>query len=232
MLNPDGVYRGHYRMNLFNVDLNTVYHHPDPKMHEGPYAAVQIAHSIKDRLYFYIDFHSHAVKNSGFLFSNFPDEWEKKTEIRLFGRLMDIYSPFFNYNDCGFTKPAKGNPGVAKSTIGRITGCLHCYTFETSYFTSTKDPYRYDPMHNPKHEMYRVVKSRLGLQEFYQLGDAVRHTLAEMLGLHPHSILNQTLFGNKEGLKKWIDSDLKKKLKIKEEEKEDKPDSHIQIINK
>lgn len=42
MLNPDGVYNGHYRMDIFNQNLNRFYLDPDPFKHPSAYAVRNI----------------------------------------------------------------------------------------------------------------------------------------------------------------------------------------------
>jgi murein tripeptide amidase MpaA len=37
MLNPDGVYHGHYRMDIYNQNLNRFYLTPNSKIHPGPF---------------------------------------------------------------------------------------------------------------------------------------------------------------------------------------------------
>lgn len=43
MLNPDGVFHGHYRMDNLNQNLNRFYQCPDPKRQPGPYAVRSLA---------------------------------------------------------------------------------------------------------------------------------------------------------------------------------------------
>lgn len=38
MLNPDGVYNGHYRMDIFSQNLNRFYQNPDPDKQPSAYA--------------------------------------------------------------------------------------------------------------------------------------------------------------------------------------------------
>jgi len=43
MLNPDGVYRGHYRHDTKGQDLNWFYNRISPGLHPGPYAVMEVA---------------------------------------------------------------------------------------------------------------------------------------------------------------------------------------------
>ena len=43
MLNPDGVYNGHYRMDIFNQNLNRYYLNPDPIVQPSAFAVKKLA---------------------------------------------------------------------------------------------------------------------------------------------------------------------------------------------
>lgn len=43
MLNPDGVYHGHYRMDHYNQNLNRFYLEPVPDKQPGPFAVRTLA---------------------------------------------------------------------------------------------------------------------------------------------------------------------------------------------
>lgn len=43
MLNPDGVYNGHYRMDVFNQNLNRYYLNPDPLIQPSAFAVKKLA---------------------------------------------------------------------------------------------------------------------------------------------------------------------------------------------
>lgn len=66
---------------------------------------------------------------------------------------MDIHSNFFDLNSCGFGAPLKEGQkrsGVAKTEVGLETGCALCFTLESGYHLSRKDPHRYNPDLNPR----------------------------------------------------------------------------------
>lgn len=77
MLNPDGVYNGHYRMDIFNQNLNRYYVNPDPLVQPACYAVRQVADRLheEERLLLYCDFHAHGAKKGCFVYGNALDEF-------------------------------------------------------------------------------------------------------------------------------------------------------------
>lgn len=223
MLNPDGVFRGHHRMDPKGENWNLVYHKLDPKAQSGPYSVMQVAKSLVGRIIFYIDFHSHCNKHSGFTFNNYNPDLLQKTEIRTFVKLMDIYSKHFDYNSCGFANApkVKNKPGVSKSEIFRATGILHSYTLECGYHLGMKDPDRYNLELNPTQDMKRTNRHVLGIPEYREIGNGVKLALAEYYGLNDYSVLPQTAYGSLKGLKESVYNMLANPGDVEEEESED-----------
>ena len=72
LLNPDGVYRGYFRLDTYNHNLNRFYLEPDRNLQPTIYAAKQVVlqqHSYGS-LFIYLDLHGHAVKKGCFIFGN------------------------------------------------------------------------------------------------------------------------------------------------------------------
>jgi len=211
MINPDGVSRGHYRTDLKGRDLNRTYDQAISNQDEfpGPYAVMQLAKSFSTdkRLAMYIDFHAHSNKNSGFLLGAYHPDAETMAEIRLFARLFDMYSKNFDFNCCEFGAPedAHDKAGIAKTAVRNLTGIVHSYTLEAGYHKSTKDFYRYSPQHNINQDLTKAISRRVGIPEFFEMGDTIRHAILEtLLRYHPNSILPSTWYGDVNNLRSKI----------------------------
>ena len=104
MLNPDAVYRGHYRVDTQGNNLNRFYKNPSFENQPTIYAARELflnLHSQK-KLFFYCDLHAHASKKGAFIYGNHLN-YREMIDSRLFVRLMSINSPYFNFKGCNFS---------------------------------------------------------------------------------------------------------------------------------
>ena len=104
MLNPDAVYRGHYRVDTQGNNLNRFYKNPSFENQPTIYAARELflnLHSQK-KLFFYCDLHAHASKKGIFILGN-SMEYKKEIEAHLFSRLYSMNSKYLDYNMCNFS---------------------------------------------------------------------------------------------------------------------------------
>ena len=72
MINPDGVYRGHYRSDTGGFNLNRVYGQPQSEAHPAVFAISRLIEqmSASGDMQFYVDLHAHSNKRGCFLFGN------------------------------------------------------------------------------------------------------------------------------------------------------------------
>ena len=73
IINPDGVYRGHYRTDPNGINLNRYYISPSPKLHSPIYGIRKLIlalHNTK-RLFASLDLHAHAVRKGAFIYGNY-----------------------------------------------------------------------------------------------------------------------------------------------------------------
>lgn len=138
MLNPDGVSRGHSRMDQFGVNLNRSYNKPDPFMEPTIYQLKKLFEGLLsaygERFFIYIDFHSHASQSTSFMFGNeLPQEvnhWNKA-----FARLVEIHSRnLFEYPVCRFSKGHMSTKDGASRVLFGLS-LIHSYTIELPHFT-------------------------------------------------------------------------------------------------
>ena len=72
MINPDGVYHGHYRMDIYNQNLNRYYNMPDLKRQPAIYAITSFLeyYNRLESLFMYVDLHAHNSKKGTFVYGN------------------------------------------------------------------------------------------------------------------------------------------------------------------
>lgn len=143
MLNPDGVYRGHFRSDTQGLNLNRYYLFPTFNDHPSIYAARQIILNLHQskRLFFYCDLHAHATKKGCFVFGNNLN-FRDQVLSRLFPKLLSLNSEYFEYNSCCFSDKnlltnekgdGKDKDGAGRVAIYKATGNVFCYTLECNY---------------------------------------------------------------------------------------------------
>ena len=106
MLNPDGVYRGHFRMDQLGQNLNRYYVDPDPFLQGPIYGAKKLLdyYAGIGKLSLYIDLHAHASKKGWFIHGNVMDRLEDQVQNMLFCRLIAMNTPHFDYEGCLFSR--------------------------------------------------------------------------------------------------------------------------------
>jgi hypothetical protein len=143
ILNPDGVYRGHYRADTHGQNLNRYYINPTLVEHPSIFGAKQIVMDLNNsqRLFLYCDLHAHATKKGCFIFGNNLD-FRQQVESRLFPKLLSLNSEYFEYSSCCFSDKnlaskekgeGKDKEGAGRVALYKATGLVNCYTLECNY---------------------------------------------------------------------------------------------------
>lgn len=141
MLNPDGVSRGHSRMDQYGVNLNRSYNKPnaikEPTVFHLKKLFEALTRTYRERFMMYIDFHSHASQSTSFMFGNHlpaaVNHWNKA-----FPRLVQLHAPtLFAFSVCRFTKGhMSAKDGASRVLFG--TSLIHSYTIELPHFTDRR----------------------------------------------------------------------------------------------
>ena len=142
VLNPDGVYRGNFRMDQNGINLNRCYISPDESLHPTIYGVKLYFEYLSPMIKFYFDLHAHASKRSCFVFgNNMPTE--SLTETQVLAKLIELNSGFFEFSECDFSEKSMATKDPkdhhSKEGSGRVNffkafGVVHSYTVECSYF--------------------------------------------------------------------------------------------------
>ena len=143
MLNPDGVSRGHFRVDQNGINLNRCYAYPSILDHPSIYAVkAYIELVIPSQICFYIDLHAHGSKKSCFVFGNYLS-LPQQSDNELFAKLLEINSQFFDYTESDFNeknmtakdpKDHHSKEGSGRVAFYKSIGLTHSYTVESSYY--------------------------------------------------------------------------------------------------
>ena len=147
VLNPDGVFRGHYRSDGRGVNLNRVWANPTPEHHPSIYAAAALVRQLHaaDRLRLFVDCHAHSNKRGCFLYGNALPDQLQLVEAVTYARLVEQNCRWFDFEGCTFSQAsmsakdprdgAVGKEGSGRVGVYRSTGLPHTFTLECNYNT-------------------------------------------------------------------------------------------------
>ena len=150
MLNPDGVFRGHFRMDQLGNNLNRYYMENDSLLQPSIFAAKSLIdfYAEEGKLAVYLDFHAHASKRGCFIYGNVLNNLDDQIQNQLYCKLISLNSAHFDYEACLFSKDHMSRidmcdqaKGLSAEGSGRVATYLkhkliHSYTIECNYNTS------------------------------------------------------------------------------------------------
>ena len=149
MINPDGVFKGHFRTDSKGQNLNRYYQNPQLELQPSVYAIyhlllyhhhqghVSSSHDLgkcashdhlqinKDsRVAFYVDLHGHVAKRGCFMYGNYFKNELEQAENMLFPKLVSLNSIHFDFQPCVFSEKnmyaADKRDGLSKEGSGRV----------------------------------------------------------------------------------------------------------------
>ena len=144
ILNPDGVGRGHYRVDTNGINLNRCYLSPSPKEHPSIYAVKKVIMNLHEKGCFFgfLDLHAHAARRGTFIYGNYSSELMKQTDACLFPKLLSMNSKDFEYEGSNFTEKNMNckdrgdhmsKEGSGRVAMFRATKNACCWTLECNY---------------------------------------------------------------------------------------------------
>jgi cytosolic carboxypeptidase protein 5 len=219
VLNPDGVYRGNFRVDQNGVNLNRCYIDPSRDLHPTIYAAKTYFDYIQHLAKFYFDLHAHASKRGCFLFGN-SLQFEKQVENQLLAKLIELNTGYFEYAECDFSeksmtskdpKDHNSKEGSGRVALHKLSGIVHSYTIECSYFIlrplhplhpaiAIKTGKRY-PDTNFNENFIIGVYNRCFFNDF---GSGLMFSLLDLEGINPISRLPLSIFRYVEAVREWV----------------------------
>eukprot|EP01006_Ploeotia_vitrea_P025961 TRINITY_DN58927_c0_g3_i1.p1 TRINITY_DN58927_c0_g3~~TRINITY_DN58927_c0_g3_i1.p1 ORF type:complete len:728 (+),score=33.06 TRINITY_DN58927_c0_g3_i1:68-2251(+) len=236
MLNPDGVARGHYRLDTQGVNLNRSYVEPDVQYQPTIYAAKEVFLALHQtgKLVMYVDLHGHATRRGCFIYGNALTDSEQIDNL-LYPKLVSLNTPYFDFSACNFTeknmKAKDKRDGLSKEGSGRVrmfveSGLVHCYTLECNYNTmitvnriahldldnrwpsSNVDRLSHCYPHHAAHS-FHTHPPKYTPALYQDVGRALVCAVLDLHDINPHSRLPHSLFGSTKGVRAWVERNQK-----------------------
>lgn len=251
ILNPDGVYRGHYRLDTLGQNLNRHYVEPDFETQPTIYAskAVVLDYCKKGIMYFYLDLHAHASKKGCFIYGNQLESLDDQVTNKLYPFLVAMNSQFFEYNACNFTeknmkmKDKLDRGGASKEGSGRVaiyrqTGLLHSYVLECNYNKGKETSFVPAASHDNGRASPGTVKGTRPTVPIYvsedwvDVGKGCAIAILDMNGINPWTRLVRSPWNNLDGAKQYVKRDVRSQPAYREESLQQRRSSHLLAASK
>ena len=203
MLNPDGVYKGHYRTDTMGVNLNRMYHNPSPCLQPTIFAAHQLlllAHKgglesvTTTNLFLYVDIHAHATREGFFMYGNHCSDLGDRVSAMLVPALLAVNNPHLVYSSCSLERPGKEREGTGRQFLHRATGLVTCYTLECNY--------------NSGQTQADVQPTSYCPSTFSGCGRSLAVCLLDLVDRNPGSRLASSQHHDLPGLRAWVKAGL------------------------
>lgn len=222
MLNPDGVFRGHSRVDAAGVDLNRMYRNPSFMRHPAAFSLWQLLASIhKDDLALYVDMHAHSNKRGTFFYGNAMNAVPQVQNI-LYAKLVALNTPYMDFTSCNYTDvnmSTVSRAGVSKDGSCRVVlfterGVLHSYAIEASHVAGKTINAVAALPSIPGEEFDSMATHSTAVVPRYTpntFGDTGKAVLLGMLDLHSHNPVSRiplTPYQTVKGIALWIQRQL------------------------
>ena len=229
ILNPDGVFHGHYRNDTRGVNLNRWYNAPDPSLHPTIWAArtLCVYHAARGALRIYLDLHAHASKRGIFIYGNSLDG-KRQVDNVLYAKLIALNSAHFDFEGCNFSEKnmfsKDKRDGQSKEGSGRVgifyaTDLTHVYTLECNYNTGLR--VNQLPLADGDHggraerpELSSVIP-KYDISHFADVGRGCALAALDLREANPWSRLPNSEFACLSGVRRWTLSHIRGSNKMK-----------------
>eukprot|EP01028_Stygiella_incarcerata_P008072 TRINITY_DN34177_c0_g1_i3.p1 TRINITY_DN34177_c0_g1~~TRINITY_DN34177_c0_g1_i3.p1 ORF type:complete len:798 (-),score=195.69 TRINITY_DN34177_c0_g1_i3:2074-4212(-) len=235
MLNPDGVFHGHYRADTLGRNLNRCYIDPSPTLQPSIFAARSVVLQLSKRgtLQFYFDFHAHATKRGCFVYGNSLQGREHVLNVML-AKLISLNDHNFDYFGCSFSSKnmsskdradGKSKEGTGRVALFRATGLIHLYALECNY-NMGRSVNRLPPLPPglPTPERATSVSQvpKFTMSSFRSVGKSCILAMLDYYQVNPWSRLFRSAFGSLSGLYSRVWKTMKKDGVIGDDDTEPK----------